>query len=261
MTGLVSSIWRPVANKIDSMRQVRCRGAAATYANVSLPSRTSISAPSPSDLVSAYLGRKPSRLKALLPCGVAVRAVRWGTCRVSWSPACSVSSTPLREPLRVPRTGVPHDFPRGELLPGAGSDLLQRGRCEPGRLSCALPRGGRIPLDVEDVQPDLYRPRVTMSAITSSSSSSSSGKHLAGVDIVLPQLSRYETFPVIPRHREHDDHTLRGCPRPAQADTKVRAGSGPAPQALTCQERCRVDRLVRGVDLLEEAIVDGLPER
>lgn len=42
--------------------------------NVSLPSRTNISAPSPSVLVSTNLDVKPSRLKALFPCGVAVKA-------------------------------------------------------------------------------------------------------------------------------------------------------------------------------------------
>lgn len=45
---------------------------------VPLPSRTSISASSPSALASTYLDVKPSRLKALLPSGVAVRAVSWG---------------------------------------------------------------------------------------------------------------------------------------------------------------------------------------
>lgn len=44
--------------------------------NASSPSRTSISASSPSDLASTYLDVKPARLKALFPCGVAVRAVR-----------------------------------------------------------------------------------------------------------------------------------------------------------------------------------------
>lgn len=55
--------------------------------NASLPSRTSISASSPSALASTYLDAKPSRLKALLPSGVAVRAVSWGSA-VSAGPAC-----------------------------------------------------------------------------------------------------------------------------------------------------------------------------
>lgn len=59
------------------MRQVLQRGY-YNGLNVLLPARTSISASSPSALASTYLDVKPSRLKALLPSGVAVRAVRWG---------------------------------------------------------------------------------------------------------------------------------------------------------------------------------------
>lgn len=64
--------------------------------NVSLPSRTSISASSPSALASTYLDVKPSRLKALFPSGVAVRAVSRGALPCQLVPQmCRFRASPL----------------------------------------------------------------------------------------------------------------------------------------------------------------------
>lgn len=106
------------------------------------------------------------------------------------------------------------------------------------------------------------------------SSSSRWWEHAIGIDVMLPQLARDETTPELLPHREHDDHPLRGGPspgpgrigivvaiEPAQANAQFGAGGGPAPQALVSEQRRRVDCLVRSVDLLQEAVVDGFPLR
>lgn len=126
LIGLLSALWTSAVYIKNRCSETGPLQRGSYYGmNASLPSRTSISALSPSALASTYLDVKPSRLKALLPSGVAVRAARWGAAvSAGLHVYLSCASPP---PLRTLKTGLgrneshvpeyPTTSQEGNLLP------------------------------------------------------------------------------------------------------------------------------------------------